>query len=168
MPDASRTSHFPFPAAAIVSRWRNFSKFALALQCSCVEIWTNDACDMNTTKKLTVAAILLAAASAFLMMELPKIKNAKTNGGNTAARIILYYGRSCPHCKIVENYIAENDLAKNCGSNKKKFQATGQTGTNSSLPPKIAASVRIIWACQCSGTAKRKNAIRVTKRSLIF
>jgi len=78
---------------------------------------------MNTTKKLTVAAILLAAASAFLMMELPKIKNAKTNGGNTAARIILYYGRSCPHCKIVENYIAENDLAKKLRIEQKEISS---------------------------------------------
>jgi len=78
---------------------------------------------MNTTKKLTVAAILLAAASAFLMMELPKIKNAKTNGGNTAARIILYYGRSCPDCKIVENYIAENDLAKKLRIEQKEISS---------------------------------------------
>jgi len=83
----------------------------------------NDACDMNTTKKLATAAILLAAASAFLIMELPKIKIAETNNGNPAAQMILYYGNSCPHCKTVENYIAENNLAEKLRIEQKEISS---------------------------------------------
>ena len=105
--------------------WKLFVEGALCYNVA-VGLRINDACDMNTTKKLVIATILLAAASVFLMMELPKIKSAKTASGNVAARMILYYGHSCPHCKTVENYIAENDLAEKLRIEQKEV-SSGRT-----------------------------------------
>ncbi len=76
--------------------------------------------NMNTTKKLAVAAILLAAASTFSITELPKSK-AAPRGEN--AQMILYYGYSCPHCKTVENYIAENNLAEKLQIEQKEISS---------------------------------------------
>jgi hypothetical protein len=146
--------------------WKLFVEGALCYNVA-VGLRINDACYMNTTKKLATAAILLASASAFLMMELPKIKTAETNNGNPAAQMILYYGNSCPHCKTVENYIAENNLAEKLRIEQKEI-SSDRTNQDEFIRPRVAALVRTIWACRCSGTPKRKNAIRATKPSLIF
>jgi glutaredoxin len=102
--------------------WKLFVEGALCYNVA-VGLRINDACDMNKTKKLATAAILLAAASAFLIVELPKIKTAETNNGNPAAQMILYYGNSCPHCKTVENYIAENNLAEKLRIEQKEISS---------------------------------------------
>lgn len=63
---------------------------------------------MNASKKLFVAAALLLAASMFSIGALVKEKPAAAPE-NGAGRFILYYGSTCPHCKIVENYLQKND-----------------------------------------------------------
>jgi glutaredoxin len=66
---------------------------------------------MNATKKLAAASLFLIAASIFTISELAKERKIyvpASNGQDTA--LVLYYGDGCPHCKIVEDYIAQNNL----------------------------------------------------------
>jgi glutaredoxin-related protein len=65
---------------------------------------------MNATKKLAAALLLFTATSIFTIGALLKEKNTiPANSQNPD--FILYYGNSCPHCKIVEEYIKKNDLS---------------------------------------------------------
>jgi glutaredoxin len=65
---------------------------------------------MNATKKLAAAALLLIAASAFSITELAKIRIASVpTSSDQNAGLTLYFGSACPHCKIVEEYLAKND-----------------------------------------------------------
>ncbi len=68
---------------------------------------------MNNTKKLAISTILLAAASLFSIGNLANRQPAADNndGNNKNNKIILYYGSACPHCKIVEEYLARNKIA---------------------------------------------------------
>ncbi len=65
---------------------------------------------MNATKKFAAAIILLIAASAFTIPEL--LKGRDNPAGKTANKssLVLYYGNTCPHCKVVEEYISQNGL----------------------------------------------------------
>ncbi len=67
---------------------------------------------MNATKKLALAIILLVAASAFTITTLVKEKKTAAAGSSQDAALVLYYGNGCPHCQIVEDYIAQNNLAR--------------------------------------------------------
>jgi glutaredoxin len=66
---------------------------------------------MNATKKLAAASLLFIAASIFTVGELAKERktHVPVNGGQDTA-LVLYYGDGCPHCKLVENYVAQNNL----------------------------------------------------------
>jgi len=66
---------------------------------------------MNPTKKLAAAILFLAAASIFSIGALVKEKKTAAVGNGQEASLVLYYGDSCPHCKIVEEYIKNNDPA---------------------------------------------------------
>jgi len=71
---------------------------------------------MNATKKLAAAIILFVAASAFSIPALIKEKKSPisvNNGQN--AKFVLYYGNTCPHCKIVEDYLQKNDPSNKLG-----------------------------------------------------
>ena len=66
---------------------------------------------MNATKKLAAATLFLIAASIFTIFSLTKERKiaSPVDTGQNAA-LILYYGDGCPHCKVVEDYIAQNNL----------------------------------------------------------
>lgn len=65
---------------------------------------------MNATKKFAAAIIMLIAASVFTIPALIKDNNGKTDSSGSNPDFILYYGSTCPHCKTVEKYIADNGL----------------------------------------------------------
>jgi hypothetical protein len=83
-------------------------------------------------KVIAFIIILLVVAGAVITYALVKDKNDKTD--NTAAstdtseniarinndELILFYGDGCPHCKIVEDYIAANNLDKKLNIQKKE------------------------------------------------
>jgi hypothetical protein len=75
---------------------------------------------MNATKKLAAAIILLVAASAFTIPAL--VKDIKNPDGGQAKNtdLILYYGDTCPHCKVVEEYIAANRLEEKLSLSQKE------------------------------------------------
>jgi len=64
---------------------------------------------MDQKQKLIVASLLFATASIFSIVTLIKEQSAKNRP--LEAELVLYYGITCPHCKIVEDYIANNGLA---------------------------------------------------------
>ena len=66
---------------------------------------------MNATKKLAAASLFLIAASIFTIGELAKERKTyvPVNDGQDTA-LVLYYGDGCSHCKIVEDYITQNNL----------------------------------------------------------
>jgi glutaredoxin len=66
---------------------------------------------MNPTKKLAIAFLLFAAASIFSINALTKEKNDDPINNKTA-KMVLYYGNTCPHCKIVEEYIENNNFSE--------------------------------------------------------
>ena len=65
---------------------------------------------MNATKKLAAAIILLVAASAFSITALVKERKSPVLANNGKNEIlVLYYGNTCPHCKIVEEWLKNYD-----------------------------------------------------------
>lgn len=75
---------------------------------------------MNATKKFAAAIILLIAASAFTIPGLLKEKTAATEISSQKDVLVLYYGITCPHCKIVEEYILQNGLEEKLGVAQKE------------------------------------------------
>jgi len=76
---------------------------------------------MNATKKLAAALLFLTAASIFSIGALVKERKtsvAPDNGQKTD--FVLYYGNTCPHCKIVEDYLAKNDPDGKLGVTQKE------------------------------------------------
>jgi hypothetical protein len=64
---------------------------------------------MNATKKLVISLIFFVAASVFSISALVK-ERTPNNENPTNAELILYFGSTCPHCKLVEEYIQTNGL----------------------------------------------------------
>lgn len=58
---------------------------------------------MNKKIFLTSIAIILAVVLLSIIFYFSKIKPDDTG-------IILFYGDSCPHCEIVDNFISENGI----------------------------------------------------------
>ena len=76
---------------------------------------------MNATKKLAAATILLIAASVFSITALvneKKVPSPASNNQNTD--LVLYYGNTCPHCKIVEEWLQKNDSSNKLGVTQKE------------------------------------------------
>ena len=55
-----------------------------------------------------VAVVIVAAFFAWRYWEAKKVQNASPAGDNSS--IILFFGQECPHCKIVEQYLADNNV----------------------------------------------------------
>lgn len=54
-----------------------------------------------------VAAMLLVSFFAFFR---GKNETSQTEDLGNTSQIIFFYGDGCPHCKIVEKYISDNDI----------------------------------------------------------
>ncbi|MFA6171406.1 MAG: hypothetical protein WC715_03085 [Patescibacteria group bacterium] len=55
---------------------------------------------------LIIGVLIIAAIAGYFYFS--KKPAGKVNGGNTD--LILYYGSTCPHCKNVEDFIANNKI----------------------------------------------------------
>ncbi|MBU0722531.1 hypothetical protein KKA93_03705 [Patescibacteria group bacterium] len=57
-------------------------------------------------------AILIFSFFAFSQEKDKKqtLTNQTTTGNQLTSQIVLFYGDACPHCKIVEKYIEENNI----------------------------------------------------------
>jgi len=75
---------------------------------------------MNTTKKFALSLILFIIATAFCASELIKQKGLVVEGSNKTD-LILYYGSTCPHCRIVEEHIRKNGLAAKLNITQKEI-----------------------------------------------
>lgn len=77
---------------------------------------------MTAAKKLVAAVLLVAATSIFSITALLKERvSPAVNSQNS--ELVLYYGNTCPHCKVVEDYIAANNIGKKLEiSQKEVFQ----------------------------------------------
>ncbi|MFA7662719.1 MAG: hypothetical protein WCX88_02275 [Patescibacteria group bacterium] len=67
--------------------------------------------------KVIISTILFAIVLTASFVMLIKERNYKLANGNTSVeqpldqnQAILFYGETCPHCKVVEQYITENNL----------------------------------------------------------
>lgn len=67
-------------------------------------------------KRLIIVSLLFVAATAFTIYALASHQPTGQPNNNdqqpTANSLILYYGDGCPHCKIVEDYLAANPATK--------------------------------------------------------
>lgn len=67
-------------------------------------------------RKIIIPTILFIVVLIFSFFALPQEKNKNQTNETTATenqssdQIILFYGDGCPHCKIVEEYINENNI----------------------------------------------------------
>lgn len=65
-------------------------------------------------QKVTLSALVFLVIASVSMSALAHERNvqkaAQENAQNPAAKIVLYYSNSCPHCKNVEKFIADNGL----------------------------------------------------------
>ncbi|MEK7664768.1 MAG: hypothetical protein AAB361_01355 [Patescibacteria group bacterium] len=61
--------------------------------------------------KIIVPTILFVIALAFSSVALWQAKDkSQADKNEPDNQIILFYGEGCPHCKIVDDYIAENKI----------------------------------------------------------
>lgn len=58
-------------------------------------------------KKIIIASVLFIVLASFMIIS--SSKNEPKNKENESS-IILFYGDTCPHCKIVDDYIKENNV----------------------------------------------------------
>lgn len=63
---------------------------------------------------------MFVAASAFTIPALIREIGISKSIPNQNADYVLYYGSTCPHCKIVEQYIKDNDLEERLGIAEKE------------------------------------------------
>ena len=49
------------------------------------------------------------------------IKSSNNSNTNSTSEIILYYGNTCPHCKLVEKYITDNGIDKKIDITQKEI-----------------------------------------------
>ncbi len=59
---------------------------------------------MKNSNKLFIAIGIIVVVIAVIFIGL---KNRRVN---TQPKMILFYGNTCPHCKIVEQYISDNNV----------------------------------------------------------
>jgi glutaredoxin len=65
---------------------------------------------------LILIAILLITGTYFW-----KIKTSpKTTTGNSTSEIVLYFGDTCPHCKILEEFLQANKVAEKVSFTEKE------------------------------------------------
>jgi glutaredoxin len=69
-------------------------------------------------KKILLPTILFVVILTLAMIILIKDRNVKSNGSqdqdqkkitNDQSGIVFYYGSTCPHCKLVEDFFNQND-----------------------------------------------------------
>jgi len=89
--------------------------------------------------------LLIAIAIVFI------IKNKRPVENNKETPIVLYYGETCPHCKIVESFLKENKIAekvdfneKEVFLNKKNYQELSQKATFCKIDPS-SIGVPLLW-----------------------
>jgi glutaredoxin len=91
----------------------------------------------SNSKKLTVAVILLIATSIFTVGELAKErKTPASSDNNQEAPLVLFYSVTCPHCKIVEDYLSQNNVKTKITYSEKE---TGNTASAQELVQKETA-----------------------------
>jgi hypothetical protein len=108
---------------------------------------------MNATKKLAAALLLFAAASAFTVIALIKEKSTSSSPSNSQnAAFVLYYGITCPHCKIVEEYLQKNDLPnkldivqKEVSGNSANANELVEKGKQCQLGKNELGAVPLLW-----------------------
>jgi len=59
-------------------------------------------------KKYLLLAVVIILGLFFLVY----LKNSQTADITGKEGIILFYGKECPHCQIVEEYLAKNNISK--------------------------------------------------------
>lgn len=65
------------------------------------------------SKRLLVIGSLFVLVTGFSFYALtnhPEHQGKSSNSTAASADLILYYGETCPHCKIVEQYITDNKI----------------------------------------------------------
>ncbi|NTU66976.1 MAG: hypothetical protein HGB08_03570 [Candidatus Moranbacteria bacterium] len=67
---------------------------------------------------LIVLIALAGAVMGWNHYRLEKARNASPAVDN--AKIILFYGSTCPHCKVVEDYLANNDVRNKISFSEKE------------------------------------------------
>jgi hypothetical protein len=77
---------------------------------------------MNKAQKIVAGFLILAAAIILILLAL----YVKSQAANAAANvtfpsgIVFYYGETCPHCKIVEAFMAENNASSRLNITQKE------------------------------------------------
>jgi glutaredoxin len=99
-------------------------------------------------KKTLVSAVLLIAV---LVAGIFILKNNKEPETIVGSEIVLYYGEGCPHCKIVDEYIAENNVEqkiqfvkKEVWFNQKNALELGEKAKTCGLPTN-SIGVPFLW-----------------------
>ena len=106
----------------------------------------------SNSKKLIIAAILLVAASVFTAGELAKERKtpAPPDNGQGAA-LVLYYSNTCPHCKIVEDYLSQNNVKAKITYSEKEVGDTAnaqelvQKETACNITKELIGAVPMLW-----------------------
>jgi glutaredoxin len=61
-------------------------------------------------RKTIISLVLFLLTLSLSVVILVKNKNFLTNDKQGSAEVVLFYGTTCPHCKIVEEYIDKNNI----------------------------------------------------------
>jgi len=61
-------------------------------------------------RKTIISLVLFLLTLSLSIVILVKNRNFLTDDKQGGAGVVLFYGTTCPHCKIVEEYINSNDI----------------------------------------------------------
>lgn len=80
---------------------------------------------MSMDKKLKISLILFLFSFVFVSFALYKDKRNRQledeSQTNSSSALVFYYGDECPHCKTVEEYMAQNKISDKLSFEKKEI-----------------------------------------------
>lgn len=110
---------------------------------------------MNKAQKVVTGFLIvsiLIIAMLFFIAITQKKNYYPCDNVNLSAQTILYYGVTCPHCKIVEQWISENNATEKINitqievfQNQTNGEELLSLGTACKLPPDYMGAVPLLY-----------------------
>jgi len=76
--------------------------------------------------KIVIPTILFIAVLIFSVFALSQERGKSQTTANEPSKIVLFYGDGCPHCALVEKFVAENGIEAKVPYTKKEVYHNSQ------------------------------------------
>ncbi len=112
---------------------------------------------MNKAQKIIavffIIITLIIAVLVVIYMNQPKNYYICKDNSGLPSGIVLYYGDTCPHCKIVEQFLRDNNVTAKINITQKEVflnQTNGQElisiGSNCKIPAEYMGAVPLLYS----------------------